>query len=218
MLCPNCNKPVNDGASFCQYCGASLSMPTANNNFNSSLTVSSSPLLSLKHLTMTWNNEGILHPVATYRFEDQGGTLLGEARGAAQPPLGLSYTLLDSNNQPVLMIDSERVRLMSYNYFIRDAQGNMIVGLKMKNSFMGRKFSITQNDSEVMLLATDASGASQKIVDNGSNQVLATGARHSGLESSKVTIDISEILQVDHRIVLGTLIFVNYMSSSRGAP
>jgi hypothetical protein len=195
-------------------------MPTTTsmaNDFNPSAPVTSkSSLLSLNHLTMVWNNESALHPVATYRFEDQGGILLGEAKGEAQLPLGLSYILSDSNNQPVLMVNSERARLMSYNYFIRDAQGNTIVSLKIKSSFMGRKYSLTQNNSDVMLLTTDASATNQKIVDNASNSILATGARDLGFTKSKVTIDISETQEIDHRIVLGALIFVNFMSANRG--
>lgn len=213
MNCPNCSKLITDNAKFCQYCGTQLT-PT------DSIQPDTSSLFTLKHLVISWDHSVLLpHMLSNYRVEDQSGLLLGEAKGQLEAPMGFDYTLYDSanNNLPVLFIASERVRFLLYNYFIRDLKGNTIASLKQKSSFMGLKFSIMQPENylEIMLLSTDSTGANQKILDIASNSILGSGARQSSLKTSKVTVDFSENLDADQRILLGAMIFACVLSTPR---
>ena len=112
----------------------------------------------------------------------------------------LKYTLFDTNQQPVLIVDGVRTKGLLYTYLIHDAAGNVLVSLRQKNSFMSRKYVITKDGAEVMLLTTDSAGANYKMEDANSGTVIASGYRHMALKTSKTEIDISETENVDHRI------------------
>ena len=207
MLCPDCNKTVRDGDKFCEYCGSSLQVSQVSNSATSWAT--SSPLTSLNHLVMLWDK---LAFHLNYQFQDSSGMPLGETKGEMRFPL--KYTLFDTNQQPVLTVDGARDRGISFVYLIHDAEGKVLASLKQKNSFVSRKYSVTRDGSEVMLLTTDSGGYNYKLEDISSGAVLVTGNRNMALKTSEVDIDISETQQVDHRIALGAMILASYASTA----
>ena len=208
MLCQNCGKPVGDGDRFCQNCGKTLQLENVDTAAVRASPAPDSPLTSLNHLLMLWDKFAF-H--LNYQFQDLSGMLLGETKGEMKFPL--KYTLFDTNQQPVLIVDGVRTKGLLYSYLIHDAAGNILVSLNQKNSFMSRKYGITKDGIEVMLLTTDSAGANYKIEDANRGTVLASGYRHMALKTSKTEIDISETENVDHRIVLGGMILACYLST-----
>lgn len=208
MLCQNCGEPVGEGNRFCQNCGKALQLADAILPAVRASPAPDAPLTSLNHLVMMWDK---LAFHLNYKFQDSSGMLLGETKGEMEFPL--KYTLFDTNQQPVLAEDGVRSKGLLYTCLIHDAAGNVLVSLKQKNSLMSRKYVITKDGAEVMLLTTDSARANYKMGDANIGSVIASGYRHIALKTSKTEIDISETENVDHRIVLGGMILACYLSA-----
>jgi hypothetical protein len=206
MLCPNCNKPRNEGDRFCANYGKDLQQPPSN-NFHAQNLQTSSLLTTLNRLVLIWDKFAI--PI-NFQFQDTSGMLLGETKGEMAFPL--KYTLFDSNQETVLILDALRERGLSYAYLVHDSQGNVLASFRVKSSFMSRKYAITLDGMESMLLVTDAVGANYKVENINGGSVLATGQRHLGFKTGKADIEISDIEKVDHRILLGGMLLAAYLT------
>jgi hypothetical protein len=211
MFCIRCGNPTAEGAPTCPRCGAPVG-PGAISPvpLPSSDSGADSPLTTLPHLVMLWDKLSLL---TNFQFVDSAGTPLGGTVGEIAFPL--KYTLFDANQRLVLVLDAARVRGLLFQYLIHDATGAVLASLQVKSSFLSRKYGITVNGIESMLLTTDAMGYHYQIEAAGSGTVLATGVRTMALRTSRTEIQISPTTDLDHRIVLGSMILACYLSTRR---
>lgn len=210
MFCASCGAPLPEGAQFCLSCGNPVGPSIAGPPPLDLSGAVTSPLTSASHLVMLWDKLGWTR---NYQFQDESGTPLGETR--AEGTLPLRYTLLDNRGQVVLTLDAVREHGLAFAHLIHDAAGTVLASLRVKSSFMSRRYGITVGQTEGWYLVTDATGYRYQIEEGGSEQVLATGIREMALRTSRTTIDIREGTSLDHRIVLGSMIFAELDSTRR---
>lgn len=211
VFCTRCGGPIPEGAQSCPACGNPVGPVTASAPpLVSSADVAESPLTTLPHLVMLWDK---LQFITNFQFVDAAGQPLGETVGEIAFPL--KYTLWDAARRPVLVLDAARVRGLQFDFLIHLPTGEVLASLRVKSSFMSRKYGITVGGNETMLLTTDAAGYRYQIEQAGSGLVLATGTRAMALRTSRTEIDISPAASVDHRIVLGSMILACYLSTRR---
>jgi hypothetical protein len=208
MFCSRCGSPIVEGAPTCPRCGTPVG-PVAPGEAPPlrSSTEAESPLTSLSHLVMQWDKLA-LH--VNFQFSDPAGTLVGETVGEMVFPL--KYTLFDTDRRAVLVLDGVRVRGLLYDYLIHDPTGAVLASLRVKSSFLSRKYGITVGGRETMLLSSDAAGYAYQIEAAGSGTVLATGNRAMAIRIARTEIDISPAPDLDHRIVLGSMILISYLT------
>ena len=115
----------------------------------------------------------------------------------------------------MLVLDAVRERGLEFAHLIRNAAGTVLASLRVKSSFMSRRYGITVEGTEGMFLTTDAAGYRYQIEEAGTGNVLATGLREMALRTSRTTIEIPEGTRLDHRIVLGSMILAEYDSTRR---
>jgi hypothetical protein len=174
--------------------------------------VATSRLTALSQLVMVY--QGSLGRV-NFGFEDPSGQSLGGTQGEIAFPL--KYTLFDENQRPILIVDGTRVRGLLYDYLVHDPSGAVLATIRQQSSFMSRKYSVTIGGAERMLLTSDAVGFHYQIVENGSGAILATGERTSGIRRSTVEITFAPDHEWDHRIGIGAMILIYYLSTRKTA-
>lgn len=214
MKCPACNTTVAEEELYCPKCGTQLKSDSNNSSFQDSQANAGVQLLQLNHLNMVHNK---MARRINFTFEDSNGNVLGEALGEAlgEGMVVLKYTIVDPSQQPLFILSTTgRFRITNYN--IEDPNGKVLATLKMKSSFMGRKYALDIDDAESMLVTADVANSHFKIVGLNGN-LISTGTRLMALMNSSTEIDIAEDAQVDHRIVLGAMVMINFFSY-RGIP
>jgi hypothetical protein len=157
---------------------------------------------------MLWDKLAMMR---NYRFEDPAGTPLGETRGEIAFPV--KYTLFDTQGQPVLVLDGGREHGLQFAFYVRDASGTVLATLRMRSSFLSRRYGISVGATESMFLTTDASGYHYRVLEAGSESVLATGDRSMAVRTARTEIAIADAPGLDHRIMLGAMILAEYLST-----
>ena len=207
MFCSHCGTAIPDDARFCPKCGVGVGPgPT-----EGPLTTSSpaSALTTASQLVMVWDK---LAMIRNYRFEDGAGNPLGTTQGQVAFPL--KYTLLDSEGKVVLVLDGGREHGLQFAYWVHDANGAVLATFRVRSSFMSRRYGITVGGTERYLLWTDATGYQYRVEELGTSRVLATGTRTMAVRWSRTQIEIGEGSELDHRIVLGSMILADHIATA----
>ncbi len=166
------------------------------------------PLTSVSHLVMLWDKLA-MHP--GFQIQDPSGRPLGETSGGI---LGLSneLTVFDTDRRVVLGLTVAIEHRLPFGFLIHDATGAVLATLRPKTSFGSQKFGISIDAAEAMLLIIKSSWLHYEIEDAGTGRVLATADRKMAVRISRTEIDISESQELDHRIVIGSMIMASYVT------
>ena len=210
MFCSRCGRPVEPGAQFCPACGQAVAPPPSAPLLPETIPASPALLTTLPQLVMVY--EGGLGRV-NFGFEDPAGRFLGATQGEIAFPL--KYTLFDENQRPVLILDGARAHGLLYDFLVHDPSGAILATIRQQSSFMSRKYGISVDGAERMLLTADAMGYHYQIVENGSGAILATGERTSGFRRSTVSIAFPPDRAWDHRIGIGAMILIYYLCTRK---
>jgi uncharacterized protein YxjI len=200
-FCTHCGHEISSFDRFCKSCGSSTDARVSEGTSAiQDLPTQTSPLLTADQFVLVRNKLAFW---IKFEFQDQSGMKLGETQGELKLPV--SYTVLDTSGQPVMVLDG-RIERMQPVYFVR-ARNSIIATLRMKSSFMSRKWGIWQNNEskEGMLFITDATSQNMKIQDEG-GAVLATAYMNFGFKTEKIDVRIPETSEVDHRVVIGCVL------------
>jgi hypothetical protein len=212
MFCSHCGAPLNPSGQSCSVCGASVILPLDAPVPQEATSTRPSGLTSESRLVMVY--QGSLGRVE-FGFQDPSGRPLGATRGEIVFPL--KYTVLDEQQQVVLILDGERVRGLLYDFLVHEPNGGVLASFRQKSSFMSRKYGVTVNGEERMTLTTDATGYHYQLVENGTEAVVVTGTRTSGLRKSFVEIAFADGSAGDHRIGIGAMLLVYDLCTRRVA-
>ncbi len=201
-FCAYCHSATSPDDKFCKFCGKPILAAAPDTaSFLIGMPAPESPLLIANQFVMVRNKMALW---IKFEFQDQSGMKLGETQGEVKIPL--KYTVLDTAAQPLMVIDGA-IEKMQPLYFIRDDQNNILATLRIKSSFMSRKWGIWQGDdaSESMQFVTDSSNHKMEIRDE-SGAVLASANMNFALKTEKIDVSIPETSKVDHRLVIGCVL------------
>lgn len=210
MFCTSCGQPVDSSAQFCSACGARVGPPLDAALASSSLPPPQPALVTQSHLTMVWDK---LATRTNFQFQDPSGRPLGGTQGEFAFPI--KYTLFDDVGGVVLSLDAVRVRGLLFDFQIHDAGGGVLATVHQESSIMVRRYGLTVGGQGGWLLTTDAMGYHYQIEEVNGGRVLATGDRRPAVRTSITEISITDGQPLDHRVVIGAMILVCYLTTRK---
>ena len=210
MFCTRCGRPLPEGAQFCTACGEAAGATGAGPPRPSSSEGSDSLLLSASPLMMVWDK---LSTFTNYQFQDASGQVIGSTQGEFAFPI--KYTVFDERQQVALTLDAKRVRGLRYDFLIHDPTGAVLATIHQESSVLSRKYSMTVGDRPDWTLTTDAMGYHYEIAGENGGIVVATGDRKPAIRTSTTEIRIAAAPLLDHRVILGAMVLVCYLSTRK---
>lgn len=204
-FCQSCGKEISPDAAFCPYCGHQTGL-TRTLEVHS--TTASAPqsidsgIIGLNDIVM---KKKILSMREHYDFEDTQGGKLGEGDGNfLQFPA--KFQVLDSTNSEVMHIDGKLISLR-HEFTFFDNQGNQLGTIKKKLAkLFGSEYWVEQNGVETMRIYGNFVEHDYRFEAN--NQQVAQV--HKKWTSIRDQFGISITGQVDHRLVIGSVIVVEH--------
>ena len=140
-----------------------------------------------------------------FQIQDPSGRPVGEISGGA-PGLLSGLTLLDTDRRVVLCLQAARGQGPRFGVMIQDATGRVLATMQPKTSFGSQKWGISVGTAEPMMLVIDVGGLHYHLEEAGTGRVLATADRQMAVRTSRTDIQIPEVPDMDHRIVIGSMI------------
>jgi hypothetical protein len=204
MFCAKCGGALDSGAMVCSACVTAVGPAATSPALSSSSTPSD--IATFSHIVAVYG--GHLGRV-DFSLEDPSGRVLGVTQGEIAFPL--KYTVLDSAQQPVLILDGVRVRGLSYDYLVHEPSGAVLASARQESSFMSREYGVRKGGTPQWTLTTVSLGYHYRLIDNATQGVLASGDRTSGLRRSFVDVTFSDRRHWGHRIGIGLMMLVYYL-------
>lgn len=209
MICSECQKEIADGEEYCRNCGAKVDSTVK--------VLSGEQAESGENSIIECYNVSLVHAASlgisrSFSVEDKEGSKLGEAQNVSVLPL--KWVITNNSGGTVFILQSVKEKGLLYFEHIFGADGKNLATIKRKSSFLGNKLVIDSPGQGIMRLASDSLGRKFSFSDSGGN-VVAGAVHYPGLRESRTDININPDASIDHRIILGSMLYMTVISMSR---
>ncbi|HEV2225901.1 MAG TPA: LURP-one-related family protein [Nitrososphaerales archaeon] len=203
--CQSCGKEINANAAFCPYCGAKTGLAAedvAPIGSPSGVGGMTSSLLEANDIVM---KKKILSVREHYDFEDVQGNKLGEGDGNFfQFPA--KFQVLDSSGTQVMNLEAKLISIRR-QFTFHDPQGSLLGAIKKKIvKLFGSEYWVEQDGNEFLRIYGNFVEHDYLFAVNG-QQVAQV---HKKWVAMRDTFGLSITGNVDHRIVIGSVIAIEH--------
>lgn len=205
-FCTSCGKEIDSAAAFCPYCGHQTGLSLGSQaqvapNVPSTSVSGSSMLLQTNDIVM---KKKILSLTEHYDFEDLQGNKLGEGDGNFfQFPA--KFRVLDNSGE-VMHVDGKLISIRrQFNFY--DNSGNELGEIKKKlMKLIGQEYWVEQNGNQFLRIYGNFVEHDYRFEIN--KQTVAQV--HKKWVAMRDTFGVSINGDVDHRIVIGSIIVIEH--------
>ena len=203
--CKSCGKEIDANTAFCPYCGAETGLATE----NIALVTSGSTIAGITSSLLETNDivmkKKILSVREHYDFEDVQGNKLGEGDGNFfQFPA--KFQVLDISGTQVMNLEAKLISIRR-QFTFHDSQGSIIGAIKKKIvKLFGSEYWVEQNGDEFLRIYGNFVEHDYLFAVNG-QQVAQV---HKKWVAMRDTFGLSITGNVDHRIVIGSVIAIEH--------
>jgi uncharacterized protein YxjI len=208
VYCPRCGSPISEGAQFCTGCGNRLGSGVADVPLASAPLPNSDSLTSVPRLVLLRDKLAI---GSGFQIQDPSGTPLGEIPGSAAGLLS-GLTLLGSDKRVVLRLRAGRGAGLRYGVMIQDASGETLAVMQPMTGLGSQKWEVSVGMTRPMVLKIDLGGLRYHLEDASTGKVVASADRQMAVRTSRTDVQVTEVRDVDRRIVIGSMIAGAFIS------
>jgi uncharacterized protein YxjI len=203
--CRSCGKEVDADTAFCPYCGAETARATENIDIVSSASAVVGKTGSLLEANDIVMKKKILSVREHYDFEDVQGNKLGEGDGNfIQFPA--KFQVLDNSGTQMMNLEAKLISIRR-QFTFHDPQGSVLGAIKKKIvKLFGSEYWVEQNGNEFLRIYGNFVEHDYLFAVNG-QQVAQV---HKKWVAMRDTFGLSITGNVDHRIVIGSVIAIEH--------
>ncbi len=203
--CRSCGKEIDANTAFCPYCGAETRLATENTALVSSASTVAGITGSLLEANDIVMKKKILSVREHYDFEDVQGNKLGEGDGNFfQFPA--KFQVLDNSGTQAMNLEAKLISIRR-QFTFHDPQGSVLGAIKKKIvKLFGSEYWVEQNGNEFMRIYGNFVEHDYLFAVNG-QQVAQV---HKKWVAMRDTFGLSITGNVDHRIVIGSVIAIEH--------
>ncbi len=203
--CRSCGKEIDANTAFCPYCGAETKLATENIAFVSSASTIAGITGSLLEANDIVMKKKILSVREHYDFEDVQGNKLGEGDGNFfQFPA--KFQVLDNSGTQLMNLEAKLISIRR-QFTFHDPQGSVLGAIKKKIvKLFGSEYWVEQNGNEFLRIYGNFVEHDYLFAVNG-QQVAQV---HKKWVAMRDTFGLSITGDVDHRIVIGSVIAIEH--------
>jgi uncharacterized protein YxjI len=203
--CRSCGKEIDANAAFCPYCGAETALATGNTNLVSSASTVAGVTGTLLEANDIVMKKKILSVREHYDFEDVQGNKLGEGDGNFfQFPA--KFQVLDNSGTQLMNLEAKLISIRR-QFTFHDPQGSVLGAIKKKIvKLFGSEYWVEKNGNEFLRIYGNFVEHDYLFAVNG-QQVAQV---HKKWVAMRDTFELTITGNVDHRIVIGSVIAIEH--------